>query len=81
MLVRAPETVDLSMAPCDGQERRGSGLTRDASPTGATYSQSGVFGDAPLATREKGERIREHWVATVLLEIEALRAATPPQSR
>jgi len=40
-----------------------------------------VFGDATLATREKGERIWEHWVASVLREIEELRAATPPDSR
>jgi creatinine amidohydrolase len=81
MLVAAPETVDMSSAVCDGQERRGSGLTRDAGNTGATYSPSGVFGDATLATREKGERIWSYWVATVLQEIEALRAATPPQPR
>jgi creatinine amidohydrolase len=81
MLVCAPETVDMSTALCDGQAKRGTGLTRDPSNTNATYSPSGVFGDATLATRAKGERIWEHWVASVLLEIEALRAATPPQPR
>jgi creatinine amidohydrolase len=81
MLVCAPETVDMSNALCDGQEKRGTGLTLDANNTNATYSPSGVFGDATLATREKGERIWEHWVASVLREIEALRAATPPPSR
>jgi creatinine amidohydrolase len=80
MLVSAPETVDMSSAVCDGQDRRGSGLTRDASNMNATYSPSGVFGDATLATREKGERVWEHWVACVLREIDELRAATPPQS-
>lgn len=81
MLVSAPETVDMSRAVRDGQERRGSGLTRDADNVNATYSPSGVFGDATLATREKGARVWEHWVATVLDEIEAMRVATLPQSR
>jgi creatinine amidohydrolase len=80
MLVSAPETVDMSSAVCDGQERRGSGLTLDPNNMNATYSPSGVFGDATLATREKGERVWEHWVASVLREIEDLRAAMPPQA-
>lgn len=78
MLVCAPETVDMSLAVRDGQARRGSGLTLDAGNQDATYSPSGVFGDATLATRAKGERVWEHWVASVLTEIEALRAAQPP---
>ena len=81
MLVCAPETVDMSKAVRDGQDRRGSGLTRDEGNENATYSPSGVFGDATLATREKGERIWGHWVASVLGEIEALRTAAPPESR
>ncbi|HTF88375.1 MAG TPA: creatininase family protein [Planctomycetota bacterium] len=80
MLVCAPETVDMPNAVCDGQEKRGTGLTRDPGNTSATYSPTGVFGDARLATREKGERVWEHWVASVLREIEALRDATPPQA-
>jgi creatinine amidohydrolase len=80
MLASAPETVDMSKAVCDGQDKRGTGLTLDASNMNATYSPTGVFGDATLATREKGERIWEHWVASVLCEIEELRAATPPQA-
>lgn len=81
MLVCAPETVDMSKAVCDGQEQRGSGLTRDQHNANATYSPTGVFGDATLATREKGQRVWDHWVASVLREIEALRTATPPQAR
>jgi creatinine amidohydrolase len=81
MLIAAPETVDMSRAVADGLERRGTGLTRDAGNTNATYSPTGVYGDATLATRAKGERVWEHWVAAVLQEIEALRAATPPQAQ
>jgi creatinine amidohydrolase len=81
MLIAAPETVDMSRAVADGLERRGTGLTRDAGNTNATYSPTGVYGDATLATRAKGERVWEHWIAAVLQEIEALRAATPPQSQ
>jgi creatinine amidohydrolase len=81
MLIAAPETVDMSRAVADGLERRGTGLTRGAGNTNATYSPTGVYGDATLATRAKGERVWEHWIAAVLQEIEALRAATPPQSQ
>jgi creatinine amidohydrolase len=78
MLVSDPETVDMSKAVRDGQQKRGTGLTRDADNTGATYSPTGVFGDATLATRAKGVRVWEHWVASVLREIEELRAAAAP---
>lgn len=50
----------MSKAVCEGQEKRGTGLTRDAANASATYSQSGVFGDATFATREKCERVLEH---------------------
>lgn len=54
-------------------------LHRQPSPTGI-YSPSGVWGDATLATREKGQVIVEGLVATMLAEIEALRgAALPPR--
>jgi creatinine amidohydrolase len=43
-----------------------------------TYSPSGVYGDATLATREKGRRITEALVAVILREIEALRGAELP---
>lgn len=80
MLVAAPETVDMSKAVADGLQRRGTGLTLDPDNEQATYSPSGVFGDATLATRDKGQRIWDHWVAAVLREIEDLRGAAPPPS-
>ncbi len=43
-----------------------------------TYSPSGVFGDATLATKEKGRRVTEALVDTVVFEIEDLRKADVP---
>ncbi len=78
LLAIAPHTVDMSKAVRDGDEQRGQGLTRDPANESATYSPSGVFGDATLASRTKGERVWEHWVASVLREIEELRAESLP---
>ncbi len=52
-------------------------LTRQRNGIG-TFSESGVWGDPTLATREKGRVIVEGLVAAVLEDIEALRRATPP---
>jgi creatinine amidohydrolase len=43
-----------------------------------TYSPSGVWGDATLATREKGEALVEALVIAVKSDIEDLRRSTPP---
>jgi creatinine amidohydrolase len=79
MLYMSPADVDMRKAVKDYHpgER---GLTRDPKKQseGFTYSPSGVYGDATLATREKGKRITEALVAAILEEIEALRAADPP---
>ncbi|MBI3884559.1 MAG: creatininase family protein [Opitutae bacterium] len=77
MLVIAPETVDMSKAVKDFHENKPGPLTRD--PNGAgTYSPTGVWGDATLATREKGEKIVRATVEGTLREIEALRAEALP---
>jgi creatinine amidohydrolase len=52
-------------------------LTPDKSVPGR-YSPSGIYGDATLATREKGEKIVEATVKGVLREIEELRQSSPP---
>jgi creatinine amidohydrolase len=71
MLYIAPETVDMKKAVKD--YRPGSGpLTRVEGGPGV-YSPSGVWGDATLATRKKGERVVEALVAGVLADLEALR--------
>jgi creatinine amidohydrolase len=77
MLYIAPQRVDMSKAVKDDHERGTGGLTRTAGAAG-TYSPSGTWGDATLATREKGRLIVEATVAGVLREIEALRRAPVP---
>jgi creatinine amidohydrolase len=78
MLVIDPGSVDMARAVKD--HRPGAGpLTRD--PAGAgTYSPTGVWGDATLATPEKGAAILEAYVAAVLRDIEALRRAPLPSA-
>jgi creatinine amidohydrolase len=77
MLYMDPSLVDMSKAAKDFHPQGTGGLTRD--PKGAgTYSPTGIWGDATLATREKGRRVVEAMVEGMLKEIEALRA-TPVQ--
>ena len=56
------------------------GLTRDPKGKG-TYSPTGIWGDATLATREKGRRVVEAMVEGMLKEIAVLRAAALPAGR
>jgi creatinine amidohydrolase len=77
MLYMAPETVDMSKAVRDEGEHRDGGLTRDPNAAGV-YSKSGVWGDATLATREKGEKVTEALVGALLRDVEATRAAPLP---
>lgn len=79
ILYMAPERVDMSKAVKDDSPRGEGGLTRDPNGRG-TYSRSGVWGDATLATRAKGEIIVEASVAGILAEIEALRRRTLPST-
>lgn len=71
MLYMAPSTVDMSKAVKDYRPSRGR-LVRDSTQAG-TYSPSGTWGDATLATREKGEKVTEALVAGILRDIEMLR--------
>jgi creatinine amidohydrolase len=76
MLYIDPGSVDMSKAVKDYHPHGKGGLTRDPNRPG-TYSPSGVYGDATLATREKGEIMANAMVAGMLHEIEDLRAAKP----
>jgi creatinine amidohydrolase len=78
ILYMAPERVDMSKAVRDDSPRGEGGLTRNPNGRG-TYSASGVWGDATLATREKGRAIVEASVAGILQEIEALRSRPLPR--
>lgn len=77
ILYMSPGDVDMAKAVKDYHPGKG-GLTRDPNREGMTYSPSGVFGDATLATREKGKRATEALVEGILREIGQLRAAQLP---
>jgi creatinine amidohydrolase len=73
MLFIAPKTVDMKKASKDFPSRD-PGPLQHANPNGPRYSASGIYGDATLATREKGERVVKAKVDAMVREIEALRA-------
>jgi creatinine amidohydrolase len=73
MLYIAPKTVDMSKAVKDYHPGKGP-LSRTLTDAGI-YSVSGVYGDATLATRAKGQRVVEALVGVVLAEVETLRKA------
>jgi len=73
MLYSAPKTVDMSKAVKDYHPGNGP-LTRTPRD-GGVYSASGVFGDATLATRAKGQRVVEALVSAILADLETLRRA------
>ncbi len=77
ILYMSPSDVDMSKAVKDYHPGKG-GLTRDPKKEGMTYSPSGVFGDATLATREKGRIVTESLVEAILKDIEDLRKASAP---
>jgi creatinine amidohydrolase len=81
MLHIAPASVDMKKAAAefDPEVRPGPGapLTRRRGGQGI-YSASGVWGDATLATAQKGATIAEALIRGILEDIEALRSATPP---
>ena len=79
MLYIDPASVNMRRAvtefnPSPGPSLR---LTRRRGGSG-TFSESGVWGDPTLATREKGATIVEGLVKAILDDIEVIRRATPP---
>ena len=73
MLYIAPATVNMKKAVKDYRPSKGR-LVRDSTQSG-TYSPSGTWGDATLATREKGALVTEALVAGILNDIRKLRLA------
>ncbi|MBN1207695.1 MAG: creatininase family protein [Myxococcaceae bacterium] len=71
MLYIAPKTVDMARAVKDYHPGKGP-FSRTPTDAGI-YSESGVYGDATLATRAKGKRVVEALVSAILADIEALR--------
>lgn len=77
MLVLAPERVDMTRAVRDIHDRKSFRLTRDPNAPDL-YSPTGVYGDATLATAEKGEALVGALVARILADLDALGAAPVP---
>jgi creatinine amidohydrolase len=80
MLYISPENVDMKKAVKDYHPSQASGLTRDPNKAGV-YSASGVYGDATLATRKKGEVMANAVLKGILQEIDGLRTAEVAGSR
>ena len=76
MLYINPDSVDMTKAVTEYPTGTGPLTPTKGAP--GRYSASGVYGDATLATRVKGERIVEAAVAGILKEIEDLRATRVP---
>jgi creatinine amidohydrolase len=74
MLFVAPATVDMSKAIKDYHPSAKGGLTRDPNG-GGTHSASGIYGDATLATRQKGKIVVQAIVDGMLKEIQDLRTS------
>ena len=72
MLYMAPSTVDMKKAAKDYHPSNERGLTRNPNGRGV-YSATGIYGDATLATKAKGEQITKALVSGILKEIEDLR--------
>lgn len=79
MLYMDPASVDMTKAVKDYDENGKGRLTRVEGAQG-TYSPTGVWGDATLATAKKGKKLVEALVAGVIKDIEKLRAH-PIESR
>jgi creatinine amidohydrolase len=77
MLFVDPSAVDMSKAV--REYGPGSGpMTRQKDAPGL-YSESGVFGDPTLATREKGQAIVDSLVSGALADIDKMRTAELPE--
>lgn len=77
MLHIAPWSVDMEKAVDDYNPGSGGGLTRNPDGPGS-YSASGVFGEATLATPEKGEAIVAAYVAHLVKDVAAVERAILP---
>lgn len=69
ILYMKPDAVNMKLAVKD-YSPTGRGLTRDPNNKAGIYSPSGVWGDATLATREKGKIVTEALVALILQDLE-----------
>lgn len=79
MLYIAPETVDMKKAARDIPKSDGPGpLTLNPASSFGRYSPTGIYGDATLATKEKGRVVVEAMVDGINKEINFLRKKSLP---
>ncbi len=76
MLYIAPDSVDLTKATKDFPT--GTGAWTPVKGNTGNYSASGIYGDATLATRAKGEKVVEATIVGILKDIEELRSLRLP---
>ncbi|PWT72527.1 MAG: hypothetical protein C5B46_06700 [Proteobacteria bacterium] len=76
MLYIAPASVDMTKAVCDYEPGSGR-LTRTPGGQGV-YSATGIYGDATLASREKGRTIADAMTQGILSDIARLQDAALP---
>lgn len=76
MLAIAPDRVDMTKAVAEYPGRPGP-LSLD--PRSATFSRSGIYGDATRASAAKGKLLVEGLTRLMLSDIELLRAAPTPE--
>lgn len=79
MLYMYPDRVNMKLAAKDDSPNKPGGLTRKKDGQG-TYSATGIWGDATLATREKGRILTEATVKTILKDIADIRTAAIPSA-
>lgn len=79
MLAVAPASVDMGKAVRDIHEQRPGGLVRSPDQQG-TYSPTGVYGDATLASREKGEKLAAALTKALERDVDELRSAPLPEA-
>ncbi|HEX8796716.1 MAG TPA: creatininase family protein [Polyangiaceae bacterium] len=77
-LAVAPGSVDMSKAVRDIHEHQPGGLVRSPDEPG-TYSPTGCYGDATLATREKGEKLAAALMTALERDVDDLRTAPLPR--
>lgn len=77
ILYMSPGDCDMSKAVKDYHPGNGP-FTRDPGRKDAIYSATGIFGDATLATKEKGRIVTEALVDAIVAEIEQVRTAPLP---
>jgi len=81
MLYMYPGRVNMRLAVRDDNPDDPRGLLTHKKDGKGTYSASGVWGDATLAIREKGEIVVEAMMKGILNDIVALRSADLPRQK